>query len=64
MEDDNITIIDDASSPESIQFALLLIAEILAIPCTVLILFYLFQYWHTIITKALRNHAILLLTIT
>ena len=63
MEDDNTTTVDDDSSPESIQFALLLIAEILAIPCTVLILFYLFQYWHTMIRKALRNHAVLLLTI-
>jgi hypothetical protein len=64
MEDYNIITINDSSSSQSIQFALLLIVEIPAIPCTILILSYLFQNWHTMVTKALRNHAILLLIIT
>jgi hypothetical protein len=63
MADNNTTAEDDTSSSQPIQFALLLIVEIPAIPCTIFILFYLLQHWHTMISKALRKHAVLLLTI-
>ena len=64
MEEDNSTFVDGTSSSQPIQFSLLLIIEIPAIPCTILILFYFILHWNMMVTKALRNHPILLLTIT
>ena len=62
MEDGNTTLVGDTSSSSQIQFILLLVVEIPAAICAVLILFCLFRHWHTMIRKALRNHTILLLT--
>ena len=57
----NVT--NDDVSPAPIRYILLIVIEIPAILCTLLILFYLCHHWKTMIIKALRNHAILLLTI-
>jgi hypothetical protein len=63
MEDDNVTITDDTPSFQSLHVAPLLVVEIPAIPCILLILFYLFSHCQTMVIKVLRNHPILLLTI-
>ena len=59
MTDENQT----SSSAQSVEFILLLIVEIPSMCCTLLILIYFVLHCRTMITKALRNHVILLLTI-
>lgn len=64
MTDENQTSIENNSSPpQFVEFILLLIVEIPSICCTLLILIYFVLHWRSMITKALRNHVILLLTI-
>ncbi|UJR32227.1 hypothetical protein I4U23_019692 [Adineta vaga] len=60
MEDDNTNVVNIVLSPQNIQFILLLIIEILAIPCSIFILIYFNQHLHTMIAKSLRNHSVLL----
>lgn len=62
MEGNNTTIVEDTSSFQSVQFVLLLIVEIPAIICTILIFIYFCQNFHTMIRKTLRDHGFLLLT--
>ena len=63
MKNYNITITGDNSSIQTIEFILLLTIEICSIICTLFLLIYISFHWQSMITKALCNHAILLLII-
>ena len=63
MEDDNTTIVDTTVTTYRITFTLLLIVEIPSIVCTLLIIIYCLFHWHSMVTKSLHNHAILLLIV-
>ena len=52
-----------AISGHRIEFALLLLVEIFSILCALLILIHVYFHWSTMISKALHNHAVLLIVI-
>lgn len=63
MENETISSSEDTSTANLITFVLLVIVEIPALICTLPILLFFFSHWHSMITKALHNHAIFLLII-
>lgn len=62
---DNKTILhpEIISPARLITFILLLIVEIPALICTLIILVFFVSHWHSMMTKALHNHAVFLLII-
>jgi hypothetical protein len=63
MNTDNTTIVHDTTTLYTIFYILLLIVEIPSITCALLILTYSLFNWHSMITKALHNHAVILLIV-
>ena len=64
MEEENSTTVEKIPSGGiPVQFILLLIVEIPALFCTIVILIYLSYFWQTLIKRALRNHVLIILVI-
>ena len=63
MEETNNTIISYDSYRRPVTFIILIPVAIPSILCSLLILGYFFSHWHVMITKALRHHAVFLLSI-
>lgn len=63
MDDNSSVITSDPTSGQRTEFILLLLVEIFSILCTLLIFLHVYFNWTTMISKALQNHAILLIVL-
>lgn len=62
-EENNTTVEDIPANGIPFQFILLLIVELPALFCTIILFIYLSYSWQTLIKQALRNHVLLILVI-
>ena len=63
MDDNSSVITPEPISGQRTEFTLLLLVEIFSILCTLLIFVHVYCNWTTIVSKALQNHAILLIVL-